>query len=54
MCGHNNLEGVDVCDNCGADLRQADIPTQNPGDKADPAREVAVPDANEATTEEGG
>lgn len=26
VCGHENLEGLDNCDNCGADLRTADIP----------------------------
>jgi CBS domain-containing protein len=25
-CGFENLEGVDECENCGADLRTADIP----------------------------
>jgi len=25
-CGHENIQGVDECDNCGADLRTADIP----------------------------
>jgi CBS domain-containing protein len=26
VCGFNNLQGVDECENCGADLRTADIP----------------------------
>ena len=26
-CGFENLQGVDECENCGADLRSADIPT---------------------------
>ncbi|MEP7378386.1 MAG: CBS domain-containing protein [Chloroflexota bacterium] len=26
VCGFNNLQGVDECANCGADLRNADIP----------------------------
>ena len=26
VCGFNNLQGVDECENCGADLRAADIP----------------------------
>jgi CBS domain-containing protein len=25
-CGYENIQGVDECDNCGADLRTADIP----------------------------
>jgi CBS domain-containing protein len=25
-CGFENIQGVDQCDNCGADLRAADIP----------------------------
>ena len=25
-CGHENLQGLDECENCGADLRTADIP----------------------------
>jgi CBS domain-containing protein len=25
-CGYENLEGLDQCDNCGADLRTSDIP----------------------------
>jgi CBS domain-containing protein len=26
VCGHNNLQGADECENCGSDLRTADIP----------------------------
>ncbi len=26
VCGFNNLQGIDECENCGADLRSADIP----------------------------
>ena len=26
-CGFENLQGVDECENCGSDLRTADIPT---------------------------
>jgi CBS domain-containing protein len=26
VCGYNNLQGEDECANCGADLRNADIP----------------------------
>ena len=26
VCGFENLQGADECDNCGADLRTADIP----------------------------
>jgi CBS domain-containing protein len=26
VCSHDNLEGLDSCENCGADLRTADIP----------------------------
>jgi CBS domain-containing protein len=26
VCGFENIQGSDVCDNCGADLRTADIP----------------------------
>jgi CBS domain-containing protein len=25
-CGHKNIEGVDECENCGADLRTVDLP----------------------------
>ncbi|HYI21581.1 MAG TPA: CBS domain-containing protein [Candidatus Limnocylindrales bacterium] len=25
-CGHENIQGLDECENCGADLRTADIP----------------------------
>lgn len=27
VCGFENLQGVDECENCGADLRTVDIPT---------------------------
>jgi CBS domain-containing protein len=26
VCGHENIQGADECENCGADLRTADIP----------------------------
>jgi CBS domain-containing protein len=26
VCGYENLQGVDECENCGADLRTSDIP----------------------------
>src|SRR5688572_11271096 len=26
VCGHHNLQGADECQNCGSDLRTADIP----------------------------
>jgi CBS domain-containing protein len=26
VCGYENIQGVDECENCGADLRTADIP----------------------------
>jgi CBS domain-containing protein len=26
VCGHENLQGEDSCENCGADLRTADLP----------------------------
>jgi predicted transcriptional regulator len=26
VCGHENIQGLDECENCGADLRTADIP----------------------------
>ncbi|HUG47038.1 MAG TPA: CBS domain-containing protein [Candidatus Limnocylindria bacterium] len=26
VCGHENLQGVDECENCGSDLRTSDIP----------------------------
>jgi CBS domain-containing protein len=26
VCGHENIQGADECDNCGADLRTVDIP----------------------------
>jgi CBS domain-containing protein len=28
VCRHDNFEGEDACENCGADLRTADIPEQ--------------------------
>jgi CBS domain-containing protein len=28
VCRHDNLQGEDNCENCGADLRNADIPEQ--------------------------
>ncbi len=31
ICGHENLQGVDECANCGADLRTVDIP--HPGNE---------------------
>jgi CBS domain-containing protein len=31
VCGHENLQGEDNCDNCGADLRTADIPQPSTG-----------------------
>ncbi len=34
ICGHENLQGVDNCDNCGADLRTVDIPTPGTGFEA--------------------
>ena len=27
VCGHQNIQGVDECENCGADLRTVDIPS---------------------------
>lgn len=27
VCGYTNLQGVDECENCGADLRAVDIPS---------------------------
>jgi CBS domain-containing protein len=27
VCGYENLQGVDECENCGADLRTVDIPS---------------------------
>ena len=53
VCGYENLQGVDNCDNCGADLRTVDIP--HPGneleailvrehlDAVGPAEPVIVP-----------
>ena len=34
VCGHDNLQGLDNCDNCGADLRTVDIPTPGTGFEA--------------------
>ena len=39
-CGFENLQGVDECENCGADLRTADIPS--PGNAFE-AKLVDVP-----------
>ncbi len=39
-CGFDNLQGVDECQNCGADLRSADIP--RPGSSFE-ARLTVVP-----------
>lgn len=39
-CGHENIQGADECENCGADLRTADIPA--PG-TAFEAKLVGVP-----------
>ena len=39
-CGFENIQGVDECENCGADLRTADIPT--PGNAFE-AKLVNVP-----------
>jgi CBS domain-containing protein len=30
-CGYDNIEGVDACENCGADLRTVDIPAAAAG-----------------------
>jgi CBS domain-containing protein len=27
VCGFDNIEGLDTCDHCGADLRTVDVPT---------------------------
>jgi signal-transduction protein with cAMP-binding, CBS, and nucleotidyltransferase domain len=35
VCGFDNLQGEDNCENCGADLRTADIPT--PGSRLERA-----------------
>ena len=40
VCGEENLQGVDNCENCGADLRTADIPHPGTGFEA---RLVAEP-----------
>ena len=34
VCGHDNLQGEDNCENCGADLRTADIPQPSTGFEA--------------------
>ncbi len=34
ICGHENLQGADNCDNCGSDLRTVDIPTPGTGFEA--------------------
>jgi CBS domain-containing protein len=39
-CGFDNIQGADNCENCGADLRTADIPTPS---NAFEARLVAAP-----------
>jgi CBS domain-containing protein len=39
-CGFENLQGLDECENCGADLRTADIPAPGSGFEA---RMVNVP-----------
>jgi CBS domain-containing protein len=39
-CGFENIQGVDECDNCGADLRSADVPV--PGTRFE-AQLVTVP-----------
>ena len=39
-CGHENIQGEDSCENCGADLRTSDIP--HPGEPFE-ARLVAEP-----------
>jgi CBS domain-containing protein len=31
VCGHENLQGEDSCENCGSDLRTADIPQASTG-----------------------
>jgi CBS domain-containing protein len=33
-CGHQNIQGEDNCENCGADLRTADIPGPSTGFEA--------------------
>lgn len=52
VCGHDNLEGLDNCDNCGGDLRSVDIPLptnpfesrmQEPLATLQPRRPVMVP-----------
>ena len=30
VCGHDNIQGLDTCENCGSDLRTSDIP--HPGE----------------------
>jgi CBS domain-containing protein len=34
VCGHENLQGEDNCENCGADLRTVDIPQPSTGFEA--------------------
>jgi CBS domain-containing protein len=46
VCGHNNLQGADECENCGTDLRTSDIP--HPGDSFE-RRLVAEPLARVAS-----
>jgi CBS domain-containing protein len=31
VCGHENIQGIDECENCGTDLRTADIPAPGSG-----------------------
>ncbi len=40
QCGFDNIQGVDECENCGADLRTADVP--HPGTRFE-AQLVVVP-----------
>ncbi len=38
-CGHENIEGSDNCENCGADLRTLDVPeTMQPASESDLSR----------------
>ena len=30
-CGHDNIAGVDLCENCGSDLAGLDLPAAQPG-----------------------
>ncbi len=53
VCGHENIQGLDTCENCGHDLRTSDIP--HPGEEleallvrdhlaaVDPRAPVSVP-----------